>query len=269
MTVASVTRALMRRWYVTVFGLIITAVLCSFAMQKVPATYSASGDILLLPPEGPKGANPYLNLGGVAGVTDVVSRAMSDNRTTEGLNREGVTGTYTVQTDENMGGPAILVTGKGKTSEEALHTLRLVMARVPPTLQTLQEAPPLNVPQVSLITATTLQTDVKPKVQSKNQTRALIGAAGVGLLLTVLLAVLTDVVLTRRSRPKTNETAVGENGTRYGAQRRRAIDDRDAANLDPERVPAGSFTTASPAVRAAMPPRLRRTGRKKPARPRA
>jgi hypothetical protein len=270
MTMASVARALLRRWYVTLLGLVIAVALCGYAVQKVSATYEASGDILLLPPQGPKGSNPYLNLGGVAGVTDVVSRAMGDNSVTDALDRQGASA-YTVQTDQTMGGPAILVTGKGKTAQQALQTLRLVMVRVPPTLRALQQKPPLNVPEASLITTTVLQTDVKAKTLRKSQTRALIGAAAIGLLLTLLLAVLTDVMFARRSRRKVRVNAaegVPAQAAPRGTRRRRPGRAPDVASPEaPDPVPANSSTLPNTPVSAPTPLRSRRAGRRRSAQP--
>ncbi|MCW2530013.1 MAG: hypothetical protein JWM76_4873, partial [Pseudonocardiales bacterium] len=54
---------MLRRWYLTFVGVLVTAALCAAAIVLVPAKYQASASLLLLPPKTAvgNGGNPYLS----------------------------------------------------------------------------------------------------------------------------------------------------------------------------------------------------------------
>jgi hypothetical protein len=200
MTISSLSRVLVRRWYVTVLGILFTLLLGVAAFTKVQPNYSASASVLLLPPQSTKGENPLMNLGAVPGVTGVLSRNMVDSSIADRFAAEGVA-KYSVTPDQTAGGPIVVVTGKGSTAEEALHSMRVVMTQVDPTLMRMQVD--LQVPKASLITTKTIQVDTKATVLRKSQTRAVIAAIAIGLLLTLVAAALADSAIGRWQRRRT------------------------------------------------------------------
>lgn len=205
MSFASIGRALVRRWYVSVLGILITVGLLAGAVVEVPATYQARASVLLLPPKTKLEANPLLGLGGLQEVSDVLARAISDSETADQILAIGSGGKYSVGRDTSTSGPIILITAEASTSTAALAIKRALIDKLGPILTGLQVSQ--NVPTDSLITLVTLTDDKTVSTQRKSQLRALIAAAAVGILLTILLVALVENRSTRRKRKLADRAA--------------------------------------------------------------
>jgi capsular polysaccharide biosynthesis protein len=192
------THVLMRRWYVVLVGLVVTAALAVGAMHVVPATYSAKADVLLLPPKAPDSENPYLGLGDLAPVASALARNVLSDATSVRLAADGITKNYSVVVDSTVSAPIMLVTASGNTSADALTAVERVTAIVAPTLLQLQQAQ--DVPTKDLITSTVIHTDKSATAIRKSQTRAVLIAIVLGLVLTGLAAALIDRMALRRRR---------------------------------------------------------------------
>jgi hypothetical protein len=197
-------RVLVRRWYVVLFGLLGTVVLCYAATVFVPVEYQASADVLLLPPKvnstdkaATQGDNPFLALGGLDTVSAVLSKTLSDRTTQLTVQQAGGTGTFTVVQDLTAGGPVLLVTATGSTPAAALRTLTAATGVIPGTLARLQTTS--GVPATALIRSKVITGDNTAQPVRKSQLRAMMAAAAAGLGGTVLLTALFDGYLTRRS----------------------------------------------------------------------
>lgn len=198
MVLRDVASALRRRWYLTVVGLLATAGLCLVTMRLVPPTYEATASVVLLPPASSvaAGGNPYLQLGGLEQVADVTARALSSQDAVARVAGMAPDGTYEVIRDLTTSGPILLVTVEGKTSRATLATLKAVTDMVPPTLKSLQSS--LSIATPSQIISSVLTSDKYPESVKKSTIRALIVAAGVGLVGTAAVVALTDSWLLRR-----------------------------------------------------------------------
>jgi hypothetical protein len=199
MSISGLPRILVRRWYATLVGLLVTVAVGIAAVSLVPATYEAKASTLLLPPKT-AGSNPYLELGGLEGVADVLTRAVTDTTTQDSLTSRGLTGTYKVVRDQTASGPVVLVTADAKTPSGAIATMRVVDHLLGPNLQKLQTD--VAVPTKALMTTRLITADDTASTVRKTQTRALIGAVAVGLLLTVLLAAGAENLASRRARKR-------------------------------------------------------------------
>jgi len=194
--------SLLRRWYLVVLGLLLTAGLCAAAYKVVPATYQAEASVVLLPPSISvvEGGNPYLYLGGLGQALDVLTRALQSDNAQKPITEAHPDATYTALPDRTTTGPILLVTVEGPTSEETLATLQAILDSVPPALANLQEQ--LAIPAGSRITSMNLAVDDEPTKIQKDRTRALLAAAAVGLVGTILLTGLLDGLLTSRRTRK-------------------------------------------------------------------
>jgi hypothetical protein len=200
MSLAGIWRVLLRRWYITLLGLLITVGLVAGAIIKVPPTYSARATVLLIPPQTGKEVNPYLSLGGLQEVSDVLATAMSDDATSQEVIAQGGSPTWAVGRDTSTSGPIVLVTSTGSTAGSALLTVKILVDKLNPVLQQLQTQQ--NVPQDSFIRTITVRQDRTAELDRKGQLRSTIAAAALGLLLTVLLAAITDNRLNKRRERK-------------------------------------------------------------------
>ncbi|SDI99089.1 hypothetical protein SAMN05444157_1165 [Frankineae bacterium MT45] len=190
---------LLRRWYVVLLTLVITVGLASAAIAKVPATYTSSANVLLIPPAA-SGANPYLALGGLGGVGDVLSLNLSGTDVAKILAEENVTGSYTVATDSSSSAPLITVTATDKTAAGALATMHAVESLLSPRLLKIQKN--LNVPSSQLLTLQPINADVTAKPIRKSQQRAVIAAVGFGLLIGFGMLAGIENISQRRARKR-------------------------------------------------------------------
>jgi hypothetical protein len=201
---------LRHRWYLTIIGLLATAGLCIATLSLFPATYRAQANIVLLPPASTVGAggNPYLQLGNLTQVVDVMIRALNSQTAVEQIAIVAPTGTYEVAADYTTNGPIFIITAEDKTPEASIATLKAVSDKVAPTLVGLQKA--LDIAPSSQITSSVLTSDEHPETVRKAQLRALIVAMSVGLLASAILVALIDSLLRRRSSRRAVATAVIE-----------------------------------------------------------
>lgn len=198
MLLADLPKALRRRWYVAMVGLIVTAGLAWVAYDKVPPSYTSTAEVLLLPPPTSvrDGGNPYLNLGGLDAAGDILSKAMSDDTTSQELKAAGAAGKFRVALDSAAAAPMVLVTAEAPSATTSLMTLGLVLDRMPATLADVQIR--AKVPPNALITSTILTRTGDPVQSLKPVARAVGVAVGAGLVLSLLATGLIDAFLIRR-----------------------------------------------------------------------
>lgn len=147
MYVWDLVRAMRKRWYVLIPGLAVTVLAAVLAMRVVPPTLQATGSVLLISPSVEMGANgdpatptnPYLNFGAPLGATaEVVSAAVTSDRTAKELKRNGATGTYQVAIDPNSSAPILSVEATADDNARALATLKAVIIEIHDQLQAIQ-----------------------------------------------------------------------------------------------------------------------------------
>jgi hypothetical protein len=191
---------LIRRWYLVLAGLLVTSGLCIGAARLVPVTYVATAQVLLLPPRASDGigANPYLSLGGLDSMVDVVARAMMDEATSTQLLKTGVSDTFLVARDLATAGPILLVTTEETSPAKARASLHLVTSQVPITTAKLQTDNAVKQP--ILITTALIGVAGEPRSSQKKQIRTVLVAMVGGLTLTVLSVSLVDSWFRRRKR---------------------------------------------------------------------
>ena len=188
-----------RRWYLLVVGLVVTCLFAAAATVLVPPTYTAQSTVLLLPPSGDSGDNPYLGLGGVSSVPDVLAREMTSTSAESAFLAAGMAGTYTVNNDDTTSAPVILISAAAASKAAALRSIGYLTARAAPTLTLLQSES--RVPGAARISTRVLNSDHRATAVTKSTLRAQIVGVLLGLVLTALLVLVGDRVLARR-RPR-------------------------------------------------------------------
>lgn len=189
---------LLRRWYVLLLGLLLTAGLGWAVYRAVPTTYEATGSLLLMPSEVMVGdaGNPYLYLGGMRDVLDVLVRRSDAEQIHEATLTPFEGADYRVEPDASTQSPIVLVTVQSRSPEDSIALLRTVMATVDSTLVTMQDE--LALPPTNRIQLRELVVDTTATADTGTGRQAAIVAVGAGLLGTVLLTGLVDRLLVRR-----------------------------------------------------------------------
>jgi hypothetical protein len=177
-----------------------TVALCGVVSETVPVKYQASAELTLMPPASSidSGGNPYLALGGLKTVVDILVRAMTDDNTVRALLRVGVSNPYVVSPDLNSSGPLVLVTADGSTAKDALAAVRMIETRIPLTLLRLQQR--INIPARNLITSATVRSGDKAVAVGSSKTEVLMGTAVAGLMFTLFATILLDAFVISRQR---------------------------------------------------------------------
>lgn len=194
-------RALGRRWYVLVVGLLATGGLGYLAWSATPPTYVASGTQLLLPPQSQveRGTlNPLLELGNLDAPASLVITQLDGQSVREQVYASSAEAQYTVETDPSLRGPTVMVTLGDSTPEATLHGLEYVLDMVPEILDSMQAG--LDVPTAATVTSTRLVQDIEPEPEYSATLRTVVIAVGAGLVVTIAAAVALDALLHRRAR---------------------------------------------------------------------
>ncbi|WP_454109472.1 hypothetical protein [Leifsonia shinshuensis] len=196
-----VLRALGRRWYIVVTGLLMTVALALGAYHITPPNYTASGLILLLPSKtqiGP-GGNPFLALSDLDQPAGILVAYFSGASAQADVKAQYRTAQYTVQISSSARGPIIEVDVTDKTSAGTLGALDYITSQIPEELHRLQAA--VAAPANAIITSMPLTIDGKAKADYSGTIRMVITATLIGLLVTGVVTFAVDGLLaSRRAR---------------------------------------------------------------------
>ncbi|BCW73400.1 hypothetical protein [Arthrobacter sp. NicSoilB8] len=194
-------RSLARRWYVVLAGLALTAGMCAVVYERVPATYEASGSLVLMPPSATVGAtgNPYLYLVGMSQALDVLTRRANAAEVRAPVLENFPAMTYSVDADRSTSGAVVVVKVSSPNPGETMGGLKAALGTVPATLKAMQDE--LSVPEYSRINLKTIVVAPESSMENKAQLQLIIVTAGAGAVGTVLLARMLDgLLLARRMR---------------------------------------------------------------------
>lgn len=208
MYVRDLVRSMIKRWYLVLIGLLLTAGLGWGILRIVPVSYVSEASMVLLPPKvstEPNG-NPYLYLGGLGQALDVLTRALDADAAREPLEDAHPHATFEIAADTSTSGPILLVTSTATTARGAQDMTAAVLSAVPAALTKLQTD--LSVPAKSRIEVMTLAVDQSAKQDAKLRTQALLGGIAAGVTLTILLTGFIDGLLrARKARRKAHRKA--------------------------------------------------------------
>lgn len=198
MEFTAVVAALLRRWYVVLVGLAMTAGLVYAANDAVPPTYSAAGSVLLLPPGASleDGSNPLLALGGLEQPAALVVAYLAGDEARQLFAEDFPNTTYDIVLDPLSRGPLVLVTVEDPAEDDVIAALNAVLDTLPDALTMLQDQ--VDAPADSRVTSMPLSVDARPTTERSDSLRALIAAAGVGMVLTLVGAIAFDSLAARR-----------------------------------------------------------------------
>ncbi len=202
-------RILLRRWYVLVAGVLVTVGLCAGAATMFPARWVTTATVLMLPPESRVNGvpvNPYLNLGGLEGMADVLSTAMSDAAVQDEVATAAQDAEYFVGRDPARVGPVVVVEVTGGSPTDATAVQAILLERLPARLDQLQESVGVRGP--ARITSSVITEGSEPEPSRRSQIRGVLVAAVGGLALTYLAAAAVDGAAAARRRRRESSRMV-------------------------------------------------------------
>ena len=196
--VLEVLRALGRRWYVVVVGLLATGGLVYGALTTSPPEFHARGLVLLLPSDVAvgKGGNPFLQLSGLEQPAGILVASFSSAPARAEVEERSPTADYTVGIDDSTRGPVIAVDVTAASAVETMDTLNYLVDRIPEELARLQAE--VEAPADTAIGSMTLTVDKKADVSRASTVRMLIAALVVGLVGTGAAGYAVDGLVQRR-----------------------------------------------------------------------
>ncbi len=143
-------RVVQKRWRIAVPLLVLTLIGVAVAVSQSSSSKQASGEVVLLAaptPPGPTNDNPNPPIANnpyalmeLPDVVDVVSQSVSSEATARDLQRQGLSGTYTIAGNKDFQrGPIMTIEVTSPTESSALASYRLVVDEAASTLDRLQD----------------------------------------------------------------------------------------------------------------------------------
>jgi capsular polysaccharide biosynthesis protein len=191
-------RALSRRWVITLPLLLLTLGSVVAAYMVLPATYQSTASVVLLSSEiGSKeaGGNPYLAFDSSLSVTaDVVARRMMDEGTVKEFQAQGFKSEYKIAISPESDRPILEVEVSGHNRSDTQRTLDAVVARIRPTLESIQSKTAFNA-RIRLSGVSKMTT---PEETISDKLRLLIMLLASGIIVTVAVPLFVDSSISRR-----------------------------------------------------------------------
>lgn len=220
--------SLIRRWYLALAAIAVATVGIIVVVGGSSATFKAEGTVVIFPPsqttivdgKPQTPGNPYLDLGGLTPVRDLLIRTMTAKASRLEIAKHNPTADYEVTSDFTTNGPILVIDVAAPTNHDAISALDAVLNSVPSTLADLQKGPEFT-KKVPRVTSRVLTRDPVAEPDHKSQVRSAI-VAGAGLLTFQLLAIgLIDGLLSRRKAVEASSNSrAPATGTRHGGDSR-------------------------------------------------
>ncbi|MFC9560116.1 hypothetical protein [Agromyces sp. NPDC056965] len=207
MVVTDFLRALGRRWYVLIVGLIATAWLGYVAVDMTPPEYTARGLVLLLPSQDVvgQGGNPFLAMGDLGLPASILAAYFQSSSVQAEVAEVSPDAKYSVAIEASTRGPLMSIDVTDKSADGALTTLDYLAAAIPSNLARLQQE--VGAPSESTVTSMPLTMDSEATEHTDGTVRILIVAVAVGLLATVTLTFTIDRLILRRAQRRGGDDA--------------------------------------------------------------
>lgn len=203
MNLSGTLRALLRRWYIVVAGVILAGIAGYFSWTHIAPQYERSASQLLMPGAGSlpsDKANPYLFLGGLLQAADVIVRVAGTNDVVAELLQEHPGTQVSVVRDPSSSGPVILTTVSASSDAIAKEVLDQVVKQTAVELDKLQTSEKIDARD--RISVTTLTVDQQPTLQQRKRLVATGGATAGILALSLVVASIVDGLVLARTRKR-------------------------------------------------------------------
>lgn len=212
MDLIDMVRVLLRQWVVLLVGAVLTVGTGLAAVQFVPATYQASGQLLLLLKPEASGestpTNPYLNLdANLTTMASLIASTLSTKAAQEELAEAGFDAEVSVALRPGTG-PLVSVSTAHGDPGVALRTRDEVIDRMQQVLEDLQDE--ANAPDRQRIESRTISTPETAVRLSGNKLRALAVVAALGIMITLTFVMVRDKGQRNRGPKTLSPRAAGD-----------------------------------------------------------
>lgn len=241
MGVGDILAALGRRWYVLVAGLLLTVGIGLYVYQDTPPDYTARSLTLLLPPAGvgeEAGSNPFLELGGLELTSRVLAATYSGTEFQNDIAKRFPDAEVVVSIEESTQGGVIAVDVQNDGEETTMKLLDEVTSTVPQRLEQLQTE--AGVADQDAVRTLLLASDTEATPDFQSVIRTLVIAVAGGIAVTVVLALLLDLLLAHLRRRKSGVNV------RRSRHERRERSGRPAPGVDVETDGSALVASAPP-----------------------
>jgi hypothetical protein len=211
---------------------------------KAPVYEASAGVLLVAPPAAPSAAqiaadpalanvdasNPYLSYGDFVVAADAVISQLSSPSGQHALIQAGADPRYQVALSTAAGDPPIvMITGVGRSAQEAIKSAELVTAAVSTDLRQLQQA--LHVNSKYMITADDFLQPTKAQTSVSSKLRTLIAVFAIGAILLLIAVSVSQTVQRRRDNSPGNRMSAR---TRYDeTAHRRGPEEKNGSRAAP------------------------------------
>lgn len=208
MKLADVLGALRRRWYVLVVGILVAGAAAYGVWSYVPPEYERTATQLLLPGEAtiPEDANPYLFVGGLYQVADILVRAIGPDDLAAVT--DAYPGTEVTVSRDTAAGSVMIVSVTAPSDTAAQRVLGDMLELTGSKLVALQDEQQIPADERIDMVPLTQATD-SVVIQKDRMTFTAVTAIGL-VALTGVLAVLLDTLLRLRRRARSGARSEAE-----------------------------------------------------------
>lgn len=200
MDLAEIWRVMLRRWYVLLPGLLVTAALIAGVYLLVPVNYRSQSTVTLLNSKKATVAfdgNPFLSTqASLTGMADGLARNLNSDDSRADLKSQGVTGEYEAKIADNALGPFMWLSVTGTDPAAVLKSDQLFTAYAEKRLQEFQAQQ--SVTPEAMIRMATLVPPQEPEAQTKTRLQYLVMAGALGFVLSLVATFFVEA----RKRPK-------------------------------------------------------------------
>ncbi|WP_380165810.1 hypothetical protein [Jannaschia sp. R86511] len=224
-----VLKVVVRRWVVTVPLVLATGAVAVLLPPTIDPSYSASiSAVVITPIDNQNPANPFLALGPVTMAASLAGSGDS-GAAVESAVQAGVSPTFTVN-QQNSRSPIVTAEVQAATPELAVATAEFVRTALTEQLQAQQDA--VSAPPEAQYYLQDLTGPVAPVPVYEGAQRVRFLAIGIGLLLTVVVAMAIEGIAVLRARRR--DAAHGLSGDER--ERLAIIEEREALLVERERL---------------------------------
>lgn len=208
MHLADTLRSLLRRWYIFLLGLLLSAGLGYGAYSVIQPTYEAESSLLLMPPSEIVGdhGNPYLFLGGMNEALDVLVRRSNAPEAVTAIEEQFSDVKVSSGADRTTSSPIIIVSISGPAEPDVLKALDAGRTTVIRNLESMQNE--LDVPREMRITTKDLVLANEAEANRKMAIQLAILVTAASSVGTLMFTGFIDGQLLLRARSRQNSNHV-------------------------------------------------------------